>query len=283
MFLLEEKKMPKTAKAPSGFYTASDVMKKLGIPSSTLYEYAKTGRIKKVVPPGRKEGYYPKAEIDRLVKAKEAFILQYATDTALFEKAQEEDIEGITNLGIELFGKHGSPNYDTRLAQFHTNPDIFYTLKQDEIIVGYVGLFPLKHEAIEAIMAGMEEDRFRTAILAPENILPFKPEEARELFLIIGAKQDVKKSTIYGARLISGTIEVLEHLARRGIIITNLYATSRTRDGIRLCKGLGFKQIIPANEEDNLLRFKLDLRTTTNPLLKRYKKIVERIASQQQK
>ncbi|HEU5383000.1 MAG TPA: helix-turn-helix domain-containing protein [Ktedonobacteraceae bacterium] len=273
--------MTKTAKAPSGFYTASEVMRKLGIPSSTLYEYARVGKIKKVVPPGRKEGYYPKAEIDKLVRAQEIFILQYATDASLFEKAQEEDIEGITSLGIELFGKHGSPAYETRLAQYQTNPDIFYVLKQEEIIVGYIGLFPLKHEAIEAIMAGMEEDRFRTGILAPANIEPFEPGKAKELFLIIGAKQDVKKSTIYGSRLISGAVEVLEHFARKGVIIESLYATSRTRDGIKLCKGLGFEQIIPANEEDNLLRFKLDLRTTTNPLLKRYRKIVERITSRQ--
>lgn len=177
--------MAKTAKAPGGFYTASDVMKKLGIPSSTLYEYARVGKIKKVVPPGRKEGYYPKAEIDKTVRAKEAFILQYATDTTLFENAQEEDIEGITDLSIELFGKHGTANYETRLAQYHATPGIFYVLRQDELIVGYIGLFPLKHEAIEAIMKGMEEDRFRTGILTPENIVPFKPGEAKEVFLII--------------------------------------------------------------------------------------------------
>jgi len=118
----------------------------------------------------RKEGYYPKAEIDKMIRAKELFILQYATDTSFFDKAEESDIEKITELGIEIFGKHGSPNYQTRLAQFHANSDIFYVLRQDELIVGYLGLFPLKHEAREAIMAGMEEDRFRTGILNPDNI-----------------------------------------------------------------------------------------------------------------
>jgi predicted DNA-binding transcriptional regulator AlpA len=274
--------MTKIAKAPSGFYTASDVMKKLGLQSSTFYEYVKTGRIKKVVPPGRKEGYYPKAEVDKFIRAKEAFILQYATDPTLFDKAQEEDIEAITYLGIELFGKHGSPNYETRLAQYHANPDIFYVLRQEEIIVGYIGFFPLKHEAMEAIMAGMEEDRFRASILTPANIVPFKSGEAKELFIIIGAKQDVKKSIIYGSRLISGAIKVLEHLARKSIITESLYATSRTRDGIKLCKNLGFKQIFPEEEEDNLLRFKLDLLTTSNPLLKRYERIVNRVTSNQE-
>jgi helix-turn-helix protein len=273
--------MAKVAKAPSGFYTASEVMKKLGIPSSTLYEYAKVGKIKKVVPPGRKEGYYPKAEIDKMFRAKETFILQYAADATLFEKAQEKDIQGITDLCVELFGKYGTASYETRLAQYHANSDIFYVLRQEEIIVGYVGLFPLKHDAIEVIMSGIDEDRFRTSVLSPVNVVPFTPEEAKEVFLVIGAKQDVKKSIIYGSRLITGTVDILEHLARKGVIIEKLYATSRTRDGIRLCKGLGFQQTIPSEEEDNLLRFKLDLSTTASPLLQRYRRIVTRITSKQ--
>ncbi len=270
--------MGKTAKAPSGFYTAKAVMEKLGIANSTLYHYVETGKIKKVVPPGRKEGYYPKAEIDKMVRAKELFILQYATDASFFDKAEESDIEKITELGIEIFGKHGTPNYETRLAQFRANPSIFYVLRQEELIVGYLGLFPLKHEAIEAIMEGMEEDRFRTGVLNPNNIVPFEPEIAEEVFVIIVTKQNLKRSTPYGARLINGGIEVLEHMARRGIIIKRLYATSRTSSGIKLAKDLGFKQIIPLNEEDNLLRFMIDLETSQSPLLKNYLRIVQRVS-----
>lgn len=274
--------MPKRAKAPRGFYTASDVMRILDIGNSTLYHYIETGKIRKVVPPERKEGYYVKADVDKLLQAREAFILQYADDTASFELAQEEDIGGITNLGVELFGKHGIEDYEMRLSQYQANSEMFYVVKQEGIIVGYVGLFPLKREAIEAIMAGMEESRFRTGILAPANILPFTAEKTTELFLIIGAKQDTKKSKLYGARLISGTIEVLEHFARRGILIKTLYATSRTPDGIRLCKGLGFEQTTPAEEEDDLLRFKLNLETATSPLFGKYQRIVSRVISKKE-
>jgi len=274
----------KRTKAPPGFYTASEVMKKLDIANSTFYsKYVDTGAIKKVTPPGSKEGYYLKSDVDKILRAKELFILQYATDVSTFEKAQEEDIQAITDLGIEIFGKHGSPNYETRLAQFHANPDIFYVLKQEDIVVGYLGMFPLKHEAIEAIMGGMEEARFRTGVLTPENIMPFNPGQAEEVFLIIAVKQDAKKSTLYGARLINGGIEVLENFARRGVIIKRLYGTSRTRHGIKLMKDLGFKQTTPTAEEDDLLRFVLDLETSTNPLLKKYRRIVKRVASEQQK
>lgn len=267
--------MAKTSRAPSGFYTASEVMKKLNIANSTLYHYVDTGKIKKVIPPGRKEGYYPKADIDKLVRAQEIFILQYATDTTTFDKAQEEDIAGITDLCVELFGKNGTANYETRLAQYKANPEIFYVLKQDELVVGYVGLFPLKKAAIDTIMSGMEESSFRTNILAPENIVPFAPGQADDVFVVIGARQEVKKSTIYGSRLISGTIEVLEHMARRGVIVKNLYATSRTRDGIRIMKGVGFEQVTPVTEEDDLLRFRYDLLAPESQLLKKYQRLVK--------
>src|SRR5450755_1851342 len=87
MFYIErENRVAKTSRAPSGFYTASEAMKRLGYASSTFYEYVDAGKIKKVVPPGKKEGYYLKAEVDKMIRAREAFILQYATDTTLFEK-----------------------------------------------------------------------------------------------------------------------------------------------------------------------------------------------------
>lgn len=268
--------MAKTARAPSGFYTAKEVMSKLGIANSTLYHYVDIGKIKKVVPPGKKEGYYLKSEIDKMVRAKELFILQYASDTTTFSVAQEEDMQAITDLGIELFGKSGSPSYETRLAQYKANPEIFYVLKQDDLLVGYLALFPLKHEAIERIMSGVAESTFRTEVLIPENITQFKPGEADEVFLLIGVRQNVKKSTLYGSRLIGEGIGVMEQFARRGIVIKRLYATSRTRDGIKLCRDLGFKQVTPVAEEDDLLRFELDIETAKNPLFAKYQRIAKR-------
>ena len=270
--------MAKTANAPSGFYTAAEVMKRLSIANSTLYHYVGIGKIRRVIPPGKKEGYYPKADIDKMIKAKELFILEYATDPSLFEKAQEEDIAGITNLCIELFGKNGTANYETRLLQYRTNPNIFYVLRQDELIVGYIGMFPLKQEAIERIMSDVEESTFRTGLLSPDNITQFKSGEADNVFMVIGVRQGLKRSKTYGARVISGGIEALEHFARRGTIVKKLYATSRTQDGIRISKGIGFKQITPLQEEDDLYRYELDLETTKSPLFQKYQRIVRKQA-----
>lgn len=268
--------MPKKAKAPRGFYTASDVMRILGIGNSTLYHYIETGKIKKIVPPERKEGYYIKSEIDKMVRARELFMLQYATDETEFEKAGENDLEGVARLYTELFGGNQTTRQEMISEWYQSNPDMIYVTKQDDVIVGYVMIMPLKYEAIEKIMAGLEETRFRTELLTKTNIVPFETGKTEEAFMLIGVKQDLKRSRHYGARTISGGVEVIETLARRGITLKKLYATSRTQDGIRIAKGLGFKQITPENEEDDLLRFILDLENTKSPLFTKYHEIVKR-------
>ncbi len=272
--------MGRTSPPPKGFYTAAQAIKKLHMPRSTFYDMVKRGQIKKITPPHKRDGYYAREDVDKIAQAQEAFVLQYATDNSTFEVAQEEDIDGIVDLNAELFGSVGSnknreARYALRMTQYKANPQIFHVLKQDGIVVGYVGVFPLKEEAIEKIMSGMAESRFRTEVLAPEYITQFKPGEADNVFVIIGAKQNIKKSKIYGARLIAGIIEFAEILARRGIIIKRLYGTSRTQDGIRTARGLDFKQITPITDEDHLFRFVLDLQETINPLFREYQHLAK--------
>lgn len=203
------------------------------------------------------------------------------SNTCVFEVATEEDITGITALGAELFGENGSPSYAQRLAQYKANPEIFSVLKQDSQVIGYIGMFPLKKKAINSIMSGMEEARFRTSILSPENILQFKQGDADNIFLIIGVKQGQPRSKNYGFRVIHGSICLMEKFARQGVIIKKLYGTSRTQDGIRLATATGFEQVTPSNEEDDLYRFELDLETTTSKYFQKYQKIARQVKEKQ--
>lgn len=275
--------MGRVGTPPKGFYTSSQAIRKLGIAKSTFYDMVERGQIKKVVPPNRFDGFYLQKEIDKMAKANVLFMLQYATDSTIFEKAQEEDIAGITELCIELFGKNNTASYETRLAQYRANSEMFYMTKQDGVIVGYVGLFPLKQEAIDQIMSGMEESKFRTGILNPENILQFKQGEADNTFLVIGVKQKLPKTKLYGARVIHGAVEVMEQFAKKGIIIKRLYGTSKTRDGIKLAKDLHFKQATSKSEQDDLLRFELDIETTESLLFRDLQRLIKQTNSKSRK
>jgi hypothetical protein len=270
--------MAKRAKPPKGFYSASDVMRILGIGNSTLYHYVATGKIKKVVPPDRTEGYYIKSEVDKMAQAKELFLLQYTSDSSTFRKAEEKDIQGIHDLSLSIFGATVAPSYESRLAPYLKNPDIYYIIEQDDILVGYIGIVPIKPDVVGRIMGETEEARSKlltsmSEIVTPENISMFKQGEADNIYLIAVSRQGLARSKFYGMRLISGGYHVLTEYARKGIIAKKLYSVSRTPDGINLCRSLGFREvIIPGNP---VRRFELDLETTTSPLLREYRQIVK--------
>ncbi len=267
--------MPKRAKAPSGFYTASEVMQKLGIGNSTLYKYIDQGKIKRVVPPDRKDGYYIKAEIDKMVRAKELFILQYSSSPSEFMKASEEDIQGIYDLCVSLYGATNIPGYERRLEWYQKNPDIYYVVKQDRIVTGFASLLYLTDDILQQIMNTDHPQPVKA-----EHIRLFTPGEPIDHLFITVVIRPGLDSTVrrqHGSHLLTGIIDVLEDFARKGMPVRKLYATSRTTEGIKLCRDLGFKeaQIKP---EDDTLRFELDLETSDSPFLKKYQQAIKRRA-----
>ncbi|MGI9061484.1 MAG: MerR family transcriptional regulator [Ktedonobacteraceae bacterium] len=269
--------MAKTAQAPKNFYTATEAIKKLGMPRATFFHFVKAGKIKKVVPEGYVEGYYPKKDIDKMALAREMLTLGYTTDSSVFRRAEEEDVQGIYNLGIALFGTATTPSYEARLAGYVANPDAYYVVEQDDFIVGYLYMLPLRSEAIARIM-GVEQETtmshlqsMRSEIIVPENILQFKPGEADNIFLTVGVRQGLARSRYYGMKLISGGYDVLKDFARKGVIARKLYATSRTPDGVRLCRDIGFTEKSVSGSE--VRRFELDLATSSSPFVLEYQEI----------
>ena len=258
--------MPKRAKAPPGFYTASDVMRMLGIASSSLYDMVKAGKIERVVPPSRSDGYYPKGPIDDMVRAKELFLLQYATNRATFVKATAQDAQGIYDVGVSLWGTIGTPTVETRLGWYQSNPDIDYVVKQDGIVAGYISLMPLKYETIEQLIVGTK----RGWEVTPDELLPFVPDTPLEAFVMaLGVRAGLNRAEKYGMRLLSGAVHVLGELAEKGIILEKFYATSNSPDGIKACRDLGFEEIDP-DATTTRKRFMLDVATSHSLILQEY-------------
>jgi len=269
--------MAKTAKAPNGFYTAKEVMEKLGIANSTLYHYVEIKKIKKVIPPGKKEGYYPKADIDKMVRAKEVFILQYGTDPSIFEKANEEDIRGIHEVCTSLWGSR-TPSYEARLNSYRQNNDIYYVVKKEDIIVGFLGIIPFREDILKEIMEAEQNDfylRYQQILEMPDTILPFlSGKPVYSLSLDLQVRKGTPKEELYGMRLIQGCIETLGDLASQGILVEKLHASSGAPHAIKLCRDAGFTELPPL-PGSNRKRFELDLATTTSPLAKDYQEVLK--------
>lgn len=263
--------MAKRANAPKGFYTAAEAIEKLGMARNTFFTYVRKEKIKKVVPPGQVEGFYRKVEIDKLAEARELFTLEYATDSSTFQRATEEDMRGIYELCVHLWGANGTPSYEARLGEYRANPYTYYVIKQDEIIVGFLSLTPFKEEALKVFMG----ETYEHVIEGPEAIEPFIPGKPIDnLFLDIGVRRGLRKGEVYGMRLIQGGIKVLEDFARQGNIVKKLLATSSVPDGINLCKGLGFREL-PTKPGSTRKHFELNLETANSPFLKTYQQLVK--------
>lgn len=277
--------MVKRANAPTGTYTATEAARRLGLPKTTFHNYVRSGKIKKLVPPGQKEGYYSKKEIEKLAQARELFKLLNSTEPVLFQRAlTEEDIKGIYELCIAIYGIGGTPSYEERLRIWKKNPYVYYVVKQEDIVVGYISLIWFTEEALKQIMYQRHKQAITTdagtgvyAVTGSENVIPFtagKPIES--LFISLGVRPDMSNTEqrAYSFKLLRDTITVLEEFAEQGMPVKKLYGTSERADGIRLARKLGMKEI--RYEGDNLIRFELDLEKYDHPLLIEYKRIVNR-------
>ncbi len=275
--------MPKASKAPASFYTASQAARRLGLNRGTFFNYVKTGRIMKYIPPGASEGYYSRAEIDAMAQERELFFLQYATGPRLFERAAtEDDIRGIVDLCVAFYGVGNTPSLETRLEIWHKNPDVYYVVKQDGYVVGYISLIWFTDEALRFLMGPAAPQEASAAgngvysVTGPENVRLFQPGQPIDnLFISLAVRPGLtlEQQRRYGFRLLRDTLEVLKDFADRGMPVRKLLATSEKQDGIRLARDMGMMET--AYPGDKLLRFELDLMTGTSQLARGYQEYVK--------
>lgn len=260
----------KVSKAPEGFYTASGAIKRLNMPRTTFHHYVKIGKIKKKVPYGHKEGYYEKNYIDKMAEASQLYAIQYAEDPATFSIATEEDLPGIYDVLVSLWGPTNATTTETRLSWRKINPNMDYVVKQEGIVAGFVNIKPLTPEAIQKYI----KREIQVKDLKDSDILPFTPGTLLECETGIAVRAGIQEPKKYGMRLLAGIIDVMQSFAKEGIIIKAIYTRSSTPDGIRLANGLGFK-IVDSDVEQNSKLFMLDFTRTDSPFVKKYNAILQ--------
>lgn len=262
--------MPKRSKAPAGLYTAGEAIKRLGMPTTTFHSYVRDGRIKKIAPPGRSEGYYEKAAIDKMARVNESFALQYAAEPAIFSVATPEDVPGIYEVSASLWGTLHATPIETRLKWYEVNPAIDYVVKQEGIVTGYFTFRPMKREILEKLTRA----EIRGRNIEPADILPFTPGIPLECYAGIAVKAGIYKPEKYGMRLLMGALETLNKFARQGIFIKKFYGVSDTPAGVQLGHDLGFTEEMPASASLSR-QFTLDTAETNSPFIQKYIKVLK--------
>lgn len=249
------------------YYTAREAQERLGIDEGNFYYLIRTGKIKKHIPPGKKQGVYPKHQIDRLAREMLAFMTYDETERVKFMKATKDDIKEEYEMAALMFGS-ATHDIATREAWLAKNEETDFIVKDEGRIVAFLNVLPVRHETIMRFING----EIRGWEIGADDILQYTPGSEVECVIMSMATSpdaNIARRTQYGARLLSGFLRALEQLAERSITITNLYATSSTPTGIAILKNAGFEEISQIGKR---IAFKLDMINSNARVAVEYRK-----------
>lgn len=253
------------------YYTASETKKVLGITDGKLYNYVRYGHLERITPPGRKQGVYKKAEVDKFALELHAFLSTREDTTkedfkpTTFTKVTKDDIDDTLRVTEDVF--QWRPSKAIRTSWVEKNPDVSYQLCKDGLAIGVASMLPLAPERIERILLGevSSEDTL------PDEIERYKAGKPYHLYIMgVGVCTSFSKQEkrFYGSKLIQGLCEAIIDLGRRGIEIATISARSHTVDGIRIMRHIGFDRIPSITQDVN---FRVDAQTSDNPVVLQYR------------
>ncbi|GER86182.1 hypothetical protein KDW_03440 [Dictyobacter vulcani] len=262
-------------KESKDYYTAAQTKKILGITDGMLYNYIDNGALTRIIPPGRKQGVYSRGEVERLARELQTFILQRNHLHAIIKRVENrEEMRACLEISQELFGLERGDieaRLDSRMNVLKANPETYYLLKDDYQVIGYFSIMPLKKGKLEGVLGQTLPVKIDT-----EDIAKFDSGKQVELYLTamgVSPKFKTDEKRVYGSKLISGLVELIIDLGKRGVIIERIAARSNMPDGIRLMKHIGFTEVRPLTPERRT--FIIDVEPSGIPFVLQYKKALE--------
>ncbi len=262
--------MTQRGKPPEGYYTATTTRKKLGnITDGMLRSYIQRGLIERTVPPGRKQGFYKREDVDKLARTIDDLGDKLENTGTQFQLATKEDIPECVDLLISIFG--GGNTTPRRQSWLGKNPEVCYLVRSKGKVVGCAFVLPLTVEKIHEIF----KDQGSASItgITSDDIQELHPDRPAHLYLVsVGVKigSELAKRT-RGQTLIRGLIKVLFSLGKRGISIDNIAGRSETKDGINLMKHMGFTEVESITFNRNFI---IEVKQSGIPEIVRYKKLL---------
>ena len=223
------------------YYNAAEAKRVLGIDDNTFQYWGRDGRITRTYLPGRKQPLYLKKEINEIAHQVEAALLIQKKEPVIYRKATINDLETQYQLGLLVFGRSANPVEVTK-AFMEVNPDIEYHLYDQDTLVAYLNIMPLKHQAIEDFMSG----KIRGWQISTDDLEQFEPGKPLELLIMNFVSTPTvppAQRNYYSSRLLVHVLQTLAELGNQGVEITKLYTVSGTATGQRIIENAKFKKI----------------------------------------
>jgi hypothetical protein len=261
---------------PEGYITATEAKHILNISDSMVRVHAQKGRIGYLVPPGRKQGFYLKRDVEKLAHDLDVFLnIDAEVEASRFTRASVEDLPEIIEISKQLFGSGDREDRVTsledRIALLKKNHDVFYVLKREEEVIGFTYLLPFKlgTDKIEQLLRA---DLAGEVAITPEDIVEFKEGKHTQIYLVaIGMKPSIhiSKRRVYAARLISNIMHFIVDLGRKGVVIETMTAVGFSKEGRRLLREFGFSEVPPLVPGKRIFTIKIE--ESGAPLILQYK------------
>lgn len=253
------------------YCTAGEVKEKLGITNGMLYNYADNGTLERIFPPGSKQAVYKRTQVDQLARELQVFIAtRQKKPTRFLRVTSEEEMTECQEISQALFGV-GRTTVKDRMKLLEKNPDTYHMLQDENQVIGYVAAMPLKHDKLEQVL-----NQTLPVQINSEDLDDFTGEKKIDLYLhAIGVKPgfSTAEKHAYGARLVSGLMNVIVEWGKKGVEIGTIAARSNMPDGIRLMRHMGFTEIEPLTPERRT--FMIDVKSSGIPFILQYKKALE--------
>jgi hypothetical protein len=253
------------------YYAAQKAQEVLDMTYSAVRNQVIAGNITAKTPKGKRQLYYRAKDVEQLSRELKVFTINRRSKPTQFVRAQTRaEMKECLEISQALFGV-GRDILDECMEMLEKNPDICYMLKDGDQIVGYTGITPLKPGKLNDVLAQTIPVK-----VSPEDMETFDYGKSLDIYIgVIGVKPTFTRGEkrLYGSRLISGLIEVIINLGKKGVSIETIAARSNTPDGIRLMKGLGFTEIEPLTPERRT--FVINVKESGIPFVRQYKKALE--------
>lgn len=259
------------AKLSNRFYSGRDVQRILGITEPALRNLVNQRKLRKVIPPGKQTGVYLKEEVDTYAEKWLAFLSAEEPPKTTFELAKAEDMEAVYKLAQRAISPT-TMSAELRRGWLAKNPESCYVVKHKDKVVAFFHLLPLKHNCLIDFIEG----RIRGWDITPDNVEIFEPGHAVECLIIIASEPDVDETTRkhYVMILLRGLKRRLGELGQKGIILTDIYATSETPTGIATAIHAGMQPF--GAKLGKRMRFILNVENSTSFLLDDYKTAIKK-------
>jgi hypothetical protein len=260
--------------------TALRVLRREGILTSAAMLLKLRG-VTRVIPEGRTHGFYNEEPLLRIVNDRRKLknlpplgSLFEEEHKIEFRQAKVEDLlYGAYDVAVKLFGAT-SPARD-RIPLFERCPIGNFVVTDQDAVVGFAILLPMKREPIQEFLAG----RFRGSDITADHLDPFEEGKVVDVLVkCIGCYHDhMPTSRRYSQWLLSGLKKEIVKWGEKGFIIHRVYGTSETPSGITLALEFKMQSLgkISGSRGHKRYAFEIDPQQSEHPIFRKYCKALE--------